>query len=92
MVPLGIEGTVEWITRAWQLLWAIARIRDSKEMVEVPMMQGPGAYRRRYRLPPDVPMVTGKGNRHLFPVAKGVAAVRDLGGGKTVVQHQRQVG
>ena len=65
MVPLGIEGTVEWIHQGMAtIVEPIARIRDSKgEMVEVPMMQRtPVRIGRRYKekLPPDVPMVTGQ--------------------------------
>jgi V/A-type H+-transporting ATPase subunit A len=96
MVPLGIEGTVEWIHQGMAtIVEPIARIRDSKgEMVEVPMMQRtPVRIGRRYKekLPPDVPMVTGQRVIDtFFPVAKGgVAAVPGpFGSGKTVVQHQ----
>lgn len=96
MVPLGIEGTVEWIHQGMAtIVEPIARIRDSKgEMVEVPMMQRtPVRIGRRYKekLPPDVPMVTGQRVIDtFFPVAKGgVAAVPGpFGSGKTMVQHQ----
>ena len=96
MVPLGIEGTVDWIHQGMaNIVEPIARIRDSKgETVEIPMMQRtPVRIGRRYKekLPPDVPLLTGQRVIDtFFPVAKGgVAAVPGpFGSGKTVVQHQ----
>ena len=96
MVPLGIEGTVDWFHQGMaNFVEPIARIRDSKgETVEIPMMQRtPVRIGRRYKekLPPDVPLLTGQRVIDtFFPVAKGgVAAVPGpFGSGKTVVQHQ----
>ena len=96
MVPLGIEGIIEWIHQGMaNIVQPIARIKkDSGETVEIPMVQKtPVRIGRKYKekLPPDVPMVTGQRVIDtFFPVAKGgVAAVPGpFGSGKTVVQHQ----
>ncbi len=96
MVPVGIEGTIEWIHQGMaNIVQPIARIKkDSGETVEIPMMQRtPVRVGRKYKekLPPDIPMVTGQRVIDtFFPVAKGgVAAVPGpFGSGKTVVQHQ----
>lgn len=96
MVPLGVEGTIEWIHEGnANIVQPIARIKDDKgETIEIPMMQRtPVRVGRKYKekLPPDVPMVTGQRVIDtFFPVAKGgVAAVPGpFGSGKTVVQHQ----
>lgn len=96
MVPLGIEGSVEWIHEGMaNIVEPIAKIKNNRgEIVEIPMMQKtPVRIGRKYKekLPPDVPMVTGQRVIDtFFPVAKGgVAAVPGpFGSGKTVVQHQ----
>ncbi|NLI59814.1 MAG: V-type ATP synthase subunit A [Clostridiales bacterium] len=96
MVPLGIEGTVEWIHEGQSnIVQPIAKIKNSQgQVVEIPMMQKtPVRIGRKYKekLPPDVPLVTGQRVIDtFFPVAKGgVAAIPGpFGSGKTVVQHQ----
>lgn len=96
MVPLGIEGELEWIHAGEaNIIQAIAGIKtDDGETIDVAMMQKtPVRIGRGYKekLPPTVPMVTGQRVIDtFFPVAKGgVAAVPGpFGSGKTVVQHQ----
>jgi V/A-type H+-transporting ATPase subunit A len=96
MIPVGIEGTIEWIHQGpANIVQPIARLKDDKgEMVDIPMMQRtPVRIGRKYKekLPPDVPLITGQRVIDtFFPVAKGgVAAVPGpFGSGKTVVQHQ----
>ena len=96
MVPIGIEGTIEWIYEgAATVLDIVAKIKTSNDkVIELSMMQKtPVRLGRKYKkkLPPDVPMLTGQRVIDtLFPVAEGgVAAVPGpFGSGKTVVQHQ----
>lgn len=96
MVPIGVEGTIEWIHQGMaNIVQPIAKIQNAQgETVEISMMQKtPVRIGRKYKekLPPDVPMVTGQRVIDtFFPVAKGgVAAVPGpFGSGKTVVQHQ----
>ena len=95
LVPVGIEGTLEWIhTGEAAIEETIARIKTDKGTEEVNMIQKtPVRIGRGFveKLPPDVPMLTGQRVIDtFFPVAKGgVAAVPGpFGSGKTVVQHQ----
>lgn len=96
MVPVGIEGKVEWIhSGEATIVEPIIKIKTKDgAVVEVPMMQKtPVRIGRGYKekLPPNVPMLTGQRVIDtFFPVAKGgVAAVPGpFGSGKTVVQHQ----
>jgi len=96
MVPIGIEGTIEWIHEgAATVLDIVAKVKTSNgKVLEISMMQKtPVRLGRNYKkkLPPDVPMLTGQRVIDtLFPVAEGgVAAVPGpFGSGKTVVQHQ----
>jgi len=96
MVPVGVEGTVEWIHQGEAtIVEPVIRIKkDSGDTVELPMMQkAPVRIGRKYKqkLSPNVPLVTGQRVIDtFFPVAKGgVAAVPGpFGSGKTVVQHQ----
>ena len=96
MVPLGIEGTIEWIHEGVAtVLDIVAKVKTSDgKVIGLSMMQKtPVRLGRKYKkkLPPDVPMLTGQRVIDtLFPVAEGgVAAVPGpFGSGKTVVQHQ----
>ena len=96
MVPVGVEGTVEWIHQGEAtIVEPIVRIKkETGDIVELPMLQKtPVRIGRSYKqkLSPDVPMITGQRVIDtFFPVAKGgVAAVPGpFGSGKTVVQHQ----
>lgn len=82
MVPVGVEGTVEWIHQGEAtIVEPVIRIKkDSGDTVELPMMQkAPVRIGRKYKqkLSPNVPLVTGQRVIDtFFPVAKGgVAAV-----------------
>ena len=96
MVPVGVEGTVEWIHQGEAtIVEPIVRIKkETGDIVELPMLQKtPVRIGRSYKqkLFPVVPMITGQRVIDtFFPVAKGgVAAVPGpFGSGKTVVQHQ----
>jgi len=95
LVPVGIEGTVEWIHSGEAVIEdTIAKIKTDKGTEDVNMIQKtPVRIGRSFveKLPPDVPMLTGQRVIDtFFPVAKGgVAAVPGpFGSGKTVVQHQ----
>lgn len=95
MVPVGIEGTVEWIhTGEATIEEPVARIKTEDGLESINMIQKtPVRIGRGFveKLPPDVPMLTGQRVIDtFFPVAKGgVAAVPGpFGSGKTVVQHQ----
>ncbi|HHW69822.1 MAG TPA: V-type ATP synthase subunit A [Clostridiales bacterium] len=97
MVPVGIEGTIEWLHEMGDatVVDPIAKIRTKEDKVlDITMMQKtPVRIGRPYKekLPPNAPMITGQRVIDtFFPVAKGgVAAVPGpFGSGKTVVQHQ----
>ena len=95
LVPVGIEGTVEWIHAGEATVTdTVAKIKTDAGTEEINMIQKtPVRIGRSFveKLPPDVPMLTGQRVIDtFFPVAKGgVAAVPGpFGSGKTVVQHQ----
>ena len=95
LVPVGIEGTVEWLHSGPATVTdTVAKIKTEKGTEELNMIQKtPVRIGRSFveKLPPDVPMLTGQRVVDtFFPVAKGgVAAVPGpFGSGKTVVQHQ----
>lgn len=96
MIPVGVEGTLEWIHQGEaNIVEPIARVKKADgSQVDVAMMQKTTVrIGRKYKekLSPDVPMLTGQRVIDtFFPVAKGgVAAVPGpFGSGKTVVQHQ----
>jgi len=96
MVPFGVEGTLESISKGeFTIEETVAKIKTKGgETKELTMMQKwPVRRGRNYaeKLPPNEPMITGQRVIDtLFPVAKGgVAAVPGpFGSGKTVVQHQ----
>lgn len=96
MVPVGTEGTVEWLYNGDATIdEPIAKIRkENGELVELPMLQRwPVRIGRPYKQKhsPAMPMVTGQRVIDtFFPIASGgVACVPGpFGSGKTVVQHQ----
>ncbi|NLX70484.1 MAG: V-type ATP synthase subunit A [Clostridiales bacterium] len=96
MVPVGIQGVVDWIHQGQAtIVEPVARVKtDDGKLVDITMMQRtPVRIGRKYKekLPPAFPMLTGQRVIDtFFPVAKGgVAAVPGpFGSGKTVVQHQ----
>ena len=96
MIPVGIEGTLTYISGGeYTVTDTVAVVTDEKGqehpvglMQKWPVRKG-RPYQRK--LSPDMPLVTGQRVIDcLFPIAKGgVAAVPGpFGSGKTVVQHQ----
>ncbi|NLJ41601.1 MAG: V-type ATP synthase subunit A [Clostridiales bacterium] len=96
MVPVGVEGIVEWIHEGKAtIVDPIIKIKDGNDTItEIAMLQrAPVRIGRKFKekLAPIEPMITGQRVIDtFFPVVKGgVAAIPGpFGSGKTVVQHQ----
>lgn len=95
MVPVGIEGEIEWIEeKEVKVDETVCVIKANEEKTEVSLMQSwPVREGRPYskKLSPTEPLITGQRVIDcLFPVAKGgVAAIPGpFGSGKTITQHQ----
>ena len=94
LVSPGIKGEIIEIKKgACTVTEVIARIKTSREIVEVKMMQRwPVRKERPYRekLVPEIPLVTGQRIIDtFFPLGKGGTACvpGPFGSGKTVIQH-----
>jgi V/A-type H+-transporting ATPase subunit A len=96
MVPIGVSGTIEYITGGeFTVDDVVCKVKtESGEIHELTMLQRwPVRTGRPYteKMPPDAPMMTGQRIIDtLFPLAKGgtAAVPGPFGSGKTVVQHQ----
>jgi V/A-type H+-transporting ATPase subunit A len=96
MVPIGVSGTIEYITGGeFTVDDVVCKVKtESGEIHELTMLQRwPVRTGRPYteKMPPDAPMMTGQRIIDtLFPLAKGgtAAVPGPFGSGKTVIQHQ----
>ncbi len=96
LVPHGIEGEiVEIYSGSFTITDTIAKIQlKDNTVIDLSMLSKWPVRRARpvkYKLAPDLPLVTGQRNIDtFFPIAKGGTAAipGPFGSGKTVVQHQ----
>ncbi|MBQ8641214.1 MAG: V-type ATP synthase subunit A [Clostridia bacterium] len=96
MVPVGVEGTLEYVlTGEYTVEEKIGMVtgKDGMKTDLCLMQRWPVRVARPYqsKLPPQIPMITGQRIIDtLFPIAMGGTACvpGPFGSGKTVVQHQ----